>query len=205
MAKFPDLPSSLSTIRAVTSALPTGALLWRIYFRGGPHPTAWNSFRAFGPSGARFDHQIAPPSSQAREILYAAQSGPTCFAEVYQDTRVIDRTRRDPWLVGFELARSVVLLDLTGTWPTQAGASMAIHSGPRSRARRWSQAIYSAYPTVEGLLYCSSMNANKPAVALYERARTALPARPMFHRSIGDPLLAPAVARAAQAFNYAIV
>ena len=204
MAKFPEPPASLSTIPAAIATLPAATLLWRIYFRGGPQPTAWNSLRAFGPTGARFDHQLPPPAVSTRAILYVAESGPTSFAEVYQDTRVIDRARRQPWLVGFELTRDVILLYLTGAWPTQAGASMAIHSGQRARARRWSQAIYTAY-SVEGLLYCSSMNANRPAIALYERALTAIPASPVFHRALADPLLATSIARAARSFNYAVV
>ena len=29
--------------------LPVGALLFRLYFRGGDHPGSWDSFRGFGP------------------------------------------------------------------------------------------------------------------------------------------------------------
>jgi len=32
---------------------------------------------------------------------------------------------------------------------------MALASGQRARARRWSQAIYEAFPQVDGLLYGS--------------------------------------------------
>lgn len=138
-------------------------------------------------------------------MLYAAEEAATCFAEVFQDTRTIDRRRHDPCLVGFELGRPVRLLDLTGAWPTRAGASMAINSGPRPRAQRWSQAIYAAYPAVEGLYYASSMNANRPAVALYERGAGALPDRPVFHRALADVALSAAVVRAARRFDYAVV
>ena len=82
---------------------------------------------------------------------------------------------------------------------------MSIHSGPRPRARSWSRAIHAAYRTVDGLQYCSSMDANRPAIALYERAATALPPSPVFHRALADPLLTAAVAHAAQRFNYAVV
>jgi hypothetical protein len=82
---------------------------------------------------------------------------------------------------------------------------MAINSGPRPRARRWSQAIYDAYPTVEGLYYASSMNANEPALVLYERAASALPGRPLFHRALADAALTGAVVRAARRFTYAVV
>ncbi len=129
----------------------------------------------------------------------------TPFAEVFQETRVIDRRRNAPWLVAFDLGRPLELLDLTDSWPTRAGASMAINSGPRPKARRWSQRIYEAYPTIEGLSYPSSMDGNRPAVALYERALDALPARPVFHRALADPALSVAVIRAARRFGYAVV
>lgn len=205
MARFPEPPATLAPLPAITKALPAGTLLWRVYFQGGPHPTGWDAFRAFGPTGSRFDHHRPPPSVQTRAILYAAVSGPTCLAEVFQDTRIIDRSRRSPWLVGFELTRSVELLDLAGNWPTTAGASMAIDTGPRTRARRWSQRIYTAYPKIEGLHYYSSMNANKPAIALYERATSAMPASPVLHRALADPLLAPTISRAALQFDYGVV
>lgn len=207
MAKFPEPPppAQLATLPPVQRVLPAATRCWRIYFQGGEPPGVWNVFRGYGPTNARFDHHLPPPRVQDRQVLYAAEHALTCFAEVFQDTRTIDRRWNDPWLVGLELVRPVTLLDLTGPWPTQAGASMAINSGPRPRARRWSQAIYVAYPTVEGLYYSSSMNANEPALALYERATAALPGRPLFHRGLGDAALAAAIMRAAQRLNYAVV
>ena len=83
---------------------------------------------------------------------------------------------------------------------------MAINSGPRPRARRWSQAVYEAYPAIEGLYYASSMNANQPALMLYERAAAVLPGRPVFHRALADAALTAAIIRAGgQRFNYAVV
>ena len=82
---------------------------------------------------------------------------------------------------------------------------MAINSGQRARARRWSRAVYDAYPAIDGLLYASSMDGNKPAVALYERAADALPARPVFHRALADAAMASVVSEAAAEFNFAVV
>jgi len=186
-------------------SLARGAVLWRIYHRGGAHPAARNRFRHFGPvSTMRFDHHSLPAREQSRGIVYAALRVYTCFAEVFQETRTIERHRGGPWLVGLELARSVALLDLTGAWPTQAGASMALSSGRRDRARAWSARIYEDYPAFQGLYYPSSMDGNKPAVALYERAGGALPARPIFHRALEDPALNAAVVAAALLFNYGV-
>jgi len=207
VAKFPEPPGprELAAVAPVTRVLARGTRCWRIYFRGGPHATAWNTFRDFGPTSARFDHHLPPPRSQARAVLYAAENAATCMAEVFQDSRTIDRRRRDPWLAGFELRRAVTLLDLRSAWPTRAGASMAINSGPRARARRWSQVIYEAYPRLDGLYYASSMNANEPAIMLYERAADSAPARPVFHRALADAAMTAAIARAAGRFNYAVV
>ena len=119
--------------------------------------------------------------------------------KVFQDSRAIDRRARDPWLVAFRLQHKLQLLDLTGTWPTRAGASMAINTGSRFRAQRWSRVIYEAYPYLHGLYYSSSMHANQPAIALYERAKDtgALSAQPLFHRSLSDPSLLTTLRNAA--------
>lgn len=207
MAKFPEPPAAeeLGSVPAETRALPGGTLLWRLYFRGGSHPTLWNRMRTFGPvPGGRFDHHVPPPRTQRRRILYAAADGATCLAEAFQDTRLIDRVGRDPWLVGFVLRAELRLLDLTGTWPTRAGASMALGSGPRPRAQRWSRAIHEAYPDVQGVCFSSSMHGNRPAVALYERAAPALPRSPAFHRPLLDPALLPVLEQAAYDLGFGL-
>ena len=111
-----------------------------------------------------------PPKVQYRGILYAATGDDaiaTCVAEVFQDTRLVDTRRNEPRLAAFPVMEDVaLLLDLTGKWPTRAGASTNINSGPRPRCRRWSRVIYDAYPDLGGLYYASSMNGNEPAVAL---------------------------------------
>jgi hypothetical protein len=186
--------------------LPRGSTVWRLYYRAGSHPAAWNRFRSWGPAAnMRFDHHLSPPRQQTRSVLYGALLVPTCFAEVFQDTRTIERSRNQPWLVAFGLTRDVELLDLMGNWPTRAGASMAIATGRRDRARRWSLRIYEDYLAVEGLRYGSSMDASRPAVALYERALGALPLRPLFHRAVADPALDLVVSAAARRFSYLVV
>ena len=51
---------------------------------------------------AAADHTLAsdlpPPRAQARKVLYSAETALTCFAEVFQGARAIDRRRDDPWL-----------------------------------------------------------------------------------------------------------
>jgi hypothetical protein len=137
--------------------------------------------------------------------MYAARRPRTPLAEVFQTRRTINAWRDEPWLVGFRLAADVRLLDLTGLWPTRAGASTAINSGPRSVARRWSGAIYEAYPDATGLWYGSSMDANAPCVALFERARDALPALPSFHRALADDTLRAFLETCAEMLRYRLL
>jgi hypothetical protein len=212
MPKFPEPPSAseLAKIQPAEKELTAGTLLWRVYRRGGPHPSLWQTFRHFGPLNSRFDHQEndakGRPYLQPRGIYYAAQDLVTCLAEVFQDTRTIHRSAGDqPWIVGFELEKAVRLLDLTGSWPTRAGTSMALNTGSRPRARRWSRVIYDAYPFLDGLWSASSMHANQPMATFYERARKALPQHPLVHRPLNDPALLVGLDRAAIELGYDLV
>lgn len=211
MAKVPDPPpvGRLRELGPEIQALAAGTALARAFFRGGPHPTVWRQFRTFGPTASRFDHHLSGPDGspgvQERGILYCAASGLTCLAELFQDNRVIDRRDRDPFLAVFEVTRDLELLDLTGSWPTRAGASMALSSCPRNRSRLWSRACYEAFPEIDGLLYPSSMHAHRPCIALYERARDAVPGIPLFHRALSDPAVFDVLREARHRLGYRLV
>jgi hypothetical protein len=82
---------------------------------------------------------------------------------------------------------------------------MAINSGSRAKARKWSRAIYSAYANVEGLLYCSAMHGNRPAIALYNRATSAMPVTPTFNRALIDPSMTTILSNAAVNLNYLLI
>lgn len=208
MAKLPGPPPAdvLARIPAGLIVLPAGTWLWRVYFREPPGRSGWDQFRTFGPVlTSRFDHQDESSPKEGRGIMYAALDAQTCLAEVFQKRRAINARRNSPWLTGIAVEREMRVLDLSGAWPTMAGASMAISSGPRHRSRQWSRAIYVAYPEVDGLLYGSSMNANQPALALYERSRDALPPTPIFHRPLTDPVLETTLSHAAKRFGYTFV
>ena len=208
MPKFPEPPplATLAALRPAYHRLPAGSTLWRIYFRAGAYPAGWSAFLHYGPvPQARFDHHLLPPRLQDRGILYVAADGLTCLAEVFQRSRVVDRSSGQPWLAAFALQQDLALLDLTGLWPTVAGASSALASGQRPRARRWSQAIYGAFPEVQGLWYPSSMAGNAPAAALYERGVAAVPLQPLFHRPLADPALQTPLQRIASALGYVLL
>lgn len=208
LPKFPSppLPADLAEIEPAIMRLRAGTRVWRVYFRGGPHPGRWNRMRTFGPTTARFDHHLpdalGEPTEQTRALQYPALDGITPLAEVFQDTRVIDRAARSPWLVAYELATDLGLLDLSGAYPTRAGASMRINCGSRPRARAWSRAFYDAYPEIQGLYYASCMHENRPSLALYERAAGAIPARPCVHRALSDQALRLLLRNAAVKLNY---
>ncbi len=143
---------------------------------------------------------------QLRGVYYAARNAKTCLAEVFQAARRIDRVFQAPWLVVFETRGELKLLDLTGDFATRMGASMAIHSGSRGRARGWARDLYEAYPEIQGILYAASMHGGAPALALNERAlkRPFFPAHPLFHRALADDAMLDTLKHAARDLGYAL-
>jgi len=143
---------------------------------------------------------------QSRGIYYAARDAKTCLAEAFQATRRIDRVFQAPQLVMFETLARLKLLDLTGDFATRMGASMAIHSGSRGRARGWARDLYDAYPEIQGILYAASMHGGQHAIALNERALKdpLFPAHPLFHRALSDDVMVDALKHAAREFGYAL-
>ena len=212
MAKFPEPPSTdkLRALGPDVHRLPGASPLGRVFFRAGPHPVAWDEFRFWGPGQSRFDPHLPDPAGQPtigpRGVLYAAGARApgalaVCLAEVFQETRIIDTMDRSPWFVVFETAREMSLLDMRGLWPTRAGASAAISSGPKARARRWARLIHEVWPDLDGIIYPSSMGGQADAVALFERAASAVRSSPLFHRPLTDPSLSNPLLAAAGAIN----
>ena len=212
MAKFPNSPgaSALVEITPTLVTLPAGSALARVYYTSSAHPLAWNQFRSFGPLNFRWDHHLPTVAAEPREpggaVYYAAANAVTCLAEVFQATRRIDRVYQAPWLVIFNTLRALSLLDLTGDCAPRMGASMAIHSGSRVRARGWTRDLYEAFADAEGLVCASSMHGDAPAFALNERAlrATLFPPHPEFHRALADDVLLDPLKHAAQALGYAL-
>jgi hypothetical protein len=111
-----------------------------------------------------------------------------------------------PWLVIFETQSPLALLNLRGEFATRMGASMAIHSGHRTRARGWARDLYDAYPEIQGILYAASMHGGEPAFALNERAllTPVFPRYPLFHRALADDALLDPLKHAAGMLGYAL-
>jgi hypothetical protein len=205
LTKLPHPPARLP-VGAEPVTLDEGTLLWRVYRAGGRHPMTWNGFRSYGPiAAARFDHHEPPPHDDpSRSIFYASDTAAAAIVETFQDTRVIDRLDREPWLVGFELALDVVGLDLTGAWPTQAGASQAISSGRRDIARAWSRRIWSEYVDLDGLWYPSAMFGAAHNLAAYERSLSKLPGHPALNLPLSHRGLEADLNRIAAAYGFDI-
>ncbi len=80
---------------------------------------------------------------------------------------------------------------------------MKLVSGPRAHARNWARAFYEAYSNIDGLYFPSSMT-NRPTLALFERAleKSPLPDAPLFHRSLGSPLMLVPLQEACKDIGY---
>jgi hypothetical protein len=182
-----------------------------VYFSRSAHPVAWHEFRYVGPVNARWDHHLPNAAGdavlQGRGIYYAARDAKTCLAEAFQATRRIDRAYQSPWLVVCRTVRAILMLDVSGDFATRMGASMAIQSGSRARARSWAQDLYEAFPQAAGILYASSMHGGKPAFAINERALEQgplFPAHPEFHRALGDDVMLDVLKHAARDLGYGL-
>lgn len=117
----PPPEGQLSSLRqGDVRVVPIGHRLVRLIFDGGPHPIRWNEFRTFGPTRSRFDHHEPPPREhgpRGAAVSYWAMDGSrtpspsnpiaAVLAEVFGETRVVDRGRHSPRLVVIELVRDV--------------------------------------------------------------------------------------------------
>ncbi len=217
MARLPEPPTPavlaqlLRPDEDVVRVHPATRLV-RVFTVAGRHPQEWDGFRRTGPlPHARFDtHPPGPrgrPTDAPNEgVLYFGLSARTSVAEVFQDTSVVDRLTRQPFLVVVRPIRPLLLLDLTGLWPTRVGASQEISSGPRARTQEWARAIRTAYPDLDGLWYRSSMDSGNPAVCLWDPpAATALPSTPDALVPLNHPGLDVPLARVCAALNYTLL
>lgn len=198
--------------------IPAGHFVGRVFFAAGPHPAVWDSFRHFGPAAnMRFDHH--PPPSRVHPVRaigytapsqtsrgHAVDSLETCVLECFSSTRTIDARFNEPWFVLWRASRPIPVLDVVDSaWIVRAGGNAAICSGARSMARRWSRAIYRAYPRVAGIYYESSNLPSSRCVALYERAQSALPTRYDAAFPLTHSLLRPALRRIAHEYSFNLV
>lgn len=216
MARLPQ-PPAVTALRDVLRdedvvAVHGGTRLVRVFTAGGAHPQRWNSFRHTGPlPHGRFDPQRpdadgAPTTTPEHGVLYFGLSVRTSVAEVFQATSIVDRTSRGPHLAVFRPTRTLRLLDLTGLWPTRAGASQELSSGGlKLLTQAWARVIREAHPELDGLWYRSSMDSGRPAVCLWDPpAGSALPGLPDALLPLDHPGLDLPLARVCAELNYAL-
>jgi hypothetical protein len=213
MARLPQPPdpAALRSLFRSTEdivAVPRATRLVRIFAAGGRHRQRWDSFRYTGPlPHARFDpHPLAASGTKDHGVLYFGLSVRTSVAEVFQSTSIVDRSTRRPHLVVLRPRRTLSLLDLCGLWPTRAGASQEISSGPKAMTQAWARAIRAAHPTLDGLWYRSSMDSGDPAICLWDPpAGSALPATPDVLLPLDYPGLDLPLSRICAELNYTLI
>lgn len=199
---LPPPPGRLAATAADITAYPD-LTLWRVHFTSGEHVLAWDQLRHFGPTENRFDPHFPPPSVQERAVCYTGQTVAVALAEVYQRTRVVNRTFRNPYLTGWQPARPLHLLDLTGEWPVRNGTSHALNTGRRDHCRAWARAIHTRWPSLDGLLHSSAITGGA-AVTLFTRAADSFPRAPVFRSPLSDPATSALVRDIAERINYRV-
>ncbi|APU14208.1 MULTISPECIES: RES family NAD+ phosphorylase [Actinoalloteichus] len=223
MARLPQPPDP-DVLRAMLRetedvvAVHQATRLVRVFTTGGRHQQHWNTFRRVGPlAHARFDpHPVAddapapagaPGAAKAADgVLYFGLSVRTSIAEVFQAGSIVDRRTRAPHLVVLRPVRPLRLLDIAGLWPTRAGASQAISSGPKDRTQAWARAIRTAYPQLDGLWYRSSMDSGSPAVCLWDPpSGSALPDSPDVLLPLNHPGLDLPLGRICEQLHYTLL
>lgn len=208
-AKFPDPPSpdELPPTDQDGDLVEVTGPLWRVFPTTTVHATPWNTLRDWGPVAARFDPH-PPPSADHPDhgVLYAGGDAVTALAEAFAINRTVDVRTGDPWLVKFTLhAGPARLLDLTGTWPTRAGASQEIWTSPdRRRTQRWARAITARFPDLAGLYYGSSMHgAGVFNIALWPPAEPMIAAAtPRFAEPLAHPGMTAMIRQACRRLGY---
>lgn len=217
MARLPQppAPAVLQAMLRRTEdviAVPAGTRLVRVFTSAGNHPQQWDTFRYAGPlPHARFDPHMpntqgGPTITREHGVLYFSLSVRTCVAEVFQATSTVDRKTRSPHLVLFRPRRTLRLLDLSGLWPTRAGASQAISNGAKERTQAWARNIRAAYPELDGLWYRSSMDAGNPSLCLWDPpSATALPESPDVLLPLDHPGLDLPLGRVCKELNYTLL
>ena len=189
-------------------SVEVGEACWRIHRTSGEHVLGWDTFREHGPH-LRFDPHPPPPREHpGTGVWYAAADPTAALAEAFQTQRTIDRFRADPYLTALRFTRPLALLDLsadsTGAWPTRAGGTYALSTGPHSITQRWARSITEAFPDLDGVRY-NSRFAGHPFIALFAPAADAMPARPVLSLPLSHPGLAVRIATAAYSLGYLVV
>ncbi|MFW0790769.1 RES family NAD+ phosphorylase [Gordonia sp. CPCC 205333] len=183
----------------------TSMPVWRVHATVGSHVLPWDAHRTWGPV-LRFDQHPLPVGEHPRYgIWYGAADPRGALAEVFQETRVIDRHTDAKYLTGLRFTRPLRLLDVGGigvaTWITRAGGNHGLDSAPHRRSQQWARAIHSAFDEIDGIAYRGRF-AGGTCVALFERTAGDFPANPLISLPLSHPGLEGRIATAAMDLGY---
>lgn len=193
-------PPPLKPPSPLFRSLVAGSFMLRI-FDPTRHVTTALSFRYFGPLG-RFDHQRLSPAGSSddpdRGISYAGLTLSCCLVECFGDVGVIEIKGQQ--IARLKLTRDLTLLDLRGSGAMRAGAVAALAKiADRNLSQAWSRYFYEQtadYGHLDGISYLNAHN-DEEAIAIYERAQSALVCPDSQILPLNHPSLRPAILEAA--------
>jgi RES domain len=194
-------PPPLKSPAPLYRTLASGSFLLRIF-----DPTRYSTqaltFRYYGPIN-RFDHHRIPPEGARaqdpeRGIYYAGLTLSCCLVEYFGDIGAIELKGQQ--ICRVQLVRDLTLLDLRGNGAMRAGSVAALAKvADRNLSQEWSRYFYeqtSHYRQVDGISYLNAHN-DEEAIALYERAQSALVCPDTQILRLDHPSLRPAIQQAA--------
>lgn len=213
-AKVPRTPPHRLHLQREDIAVWTEPL-WRIHQVSGPHPSAWNGLRTFGPLAlSRWDPH--PPPKQlhtaassgcwnvAPSVSYTASNPDTAFAEVFQDQKMITLSP-DRVLSGWTPVKGLDLLDLVDSdFAIRNNAAHMLASAPRSTCRSWARSIWEQLGnSISGLLVPSTMTGGA-VIVLFPLSAGSFPNAPAFSRPLDHDDVATLALTAGRRFNWPV-
>lgn len=171
----PHVPAPAAPITLTDKDIaPWTAPLWRITFDGSTTATPWAELREWGPApDCRFDPH--PPGTPTVHpgcgVLYAAADPVTTFAEVFNDSGVIDRTDGEPALVSWTPSRPLRLVNLQSRRVRRFFGAAAVQMvNDRDLTQAWARALVAQHgDDVDGILSTSGVD-NGQVITLFQRA-----------------------------------
>ena len=194
-------PPPAKTPSPLYRTLTTGSSILRIF-----DPTRYNtealSFRYYG-SLNRFDHQNVSATGELavdpeRGISYAGLTLSCCLVECFGDIGVIELKSQQ--IGRIQLTRDLTLLDMRANGAMRAGSVAALaKTADRDLSQTWSRYFYEnpdLYGKIDGISFLNAHN-DEEAIALYERAQSALLCPQTQILPLTHPSLRPAIQQAA--------
>jgi RES domain len=194
-------PPPAKTPSPLYRTLASGSFVLRI-FDPTQYGTRATTFRSYGPIN-RFDHQRLSPSGNCAEdpdrgISYAGLTLSCCLVECFGDTGVIEIKGQQ--IGRIQLTRDLTLLDLRANGAMRAGSVAALAKvADRHLSQAWSRYFYEQtdlYGQIDGISFLNAHN-DEEAIALYERAQSALICPDDRILPLAHPSLRPAIQQAA--------